>query len=73
MLARSNPSNVNTNEFNNGWFECQGYTGIPGNVLAAGMNYIVRIVATNVNSGEVTRSPNYNAYRFSSPNYDTGA
>ncbi|MEG3034047.1 MAG: hypothetical protein RR877_00970 [Aurantimicrobium sp.] len=72
VLARSNPSNVNTNEVNNGWFECQAYTGIPGNVLAAGMNYIVRIVATNVNSGEVTRSANYNAYCFSTPVYEGG-
>lgn len=73
VLARSSGSNVNTNEFNNGWFECRKYTGIPGNVLAVGMNYIVRVVATNVNSGEVTRSGNYNAYCFSTPNIDTGA
>jgi hypothetical protein len=72
VLARSTGSNVNTNEFNNGAFECQGNAGIPGNVLADGMNYIVRIVATNVNSGEVTRSPNYNAYCFSSPQVGGG-
>ena len=31
------------------------------------MNYIVGIVATNVNTGEVTRSGNYSAYCFSGP------
>ena len=49
------------------------YIDIPANVLAADMTYIVRVVATNVNTGEVTRSGNYNAYCFSTPNYDNGA
>ena len=75
VLARSNTSNQSTNEYNNAWFRTTNYglgIGIPGNVLAAGMNYIVRVVATNVNTGEVTRSGNYNAYCFSTPVYEGG-
>ena len=67
VLARSTGSNVDTNGYNNGWVNTNGYTGIPANVLADGMNYIVRVVATNVNTGEVTRSGNYSAYCFSGP------
>ncbi len=62
MLARSTGSIVDTNGYNNGWVNTNTHTGIPANVLADGMNYIVRVVATNVNTGEVTRSGNYSAY-----------
>ena len=67
VLARSTGSNVDTNGYNNGWVSTNGHTGIPANLLADGMNYIVRVVATNVNTGEVTRSGNYSAYCFSGP------
>ena len=73
VLARTTESIVDTNGYNNGWVNTNGYTGIPANVLADGMNYIVRVVATNVNTGEVTRSGNYNASCFATRNYDTGA
>ena len=67
VLARSTGSNVDTNGDTIGYVNTNGHTGIPANVLADGMNYIVRIVATNVNTGEVTRSGNYSAYCFSGP------
>ena len=62
VIVRSTNVNVTTNGNNNGWFECYQGTGIPGNGLVPGKDYVVRIVATNVNTREVTRSANYNAF-----------